>query len=111
MKKRNKDWIDWKVETIITFVIIALTAVWIVVFGKDAQAGGYLGTYHLAPTAEDIVKDDGLVVKRVLDGQVRCYIVITEARMIGFQSSISCVIPEKEEIEIHVRPPESREGR
>jgi hypothetical protein len=79
----------WKFELGAAIVFILLTMLWV----ARAEAG-YEGTYHPERSAEQIVKREGMVIWRIFDGPVRCYIVLTEPRMIGVQSSVSCVIPE-----------------
>jgi len=98
----------WKLELFMSLVFLALTAMWIVVFAQDAQADTYQGSYHPAAESEVVIRKKGMVLHRIIDGPVRCYIVVTEARMIGFQSSISCVIPDKEK---RNESPEPKAGR
>ncbi len=84
-----RDRFTWPIQLLLAAAFLVLAFAW----ASRAEAG-YDGTFHLEPTAERIVKRDGLVLWRILDGPVRCYLLITEARMIGVQSTMSCVIPE-----------------
>ena len=80
------------IEIAIAMVIIGLAGC---IIAGQARAGKYQGDFHIAPHAEKVIKQEGMVLWRIIDGPVRCYVVITDARMIGMQSSLSCVIPEK----------------
>lgn len=107
MSRQNEP-MGWRTEMIITIVIMFMTATWIVFFGKEARSADYRGWFHLEEAAPKIVKGEGMVIRRLIDGPVQCYIVITEARMIGFQSSISCVAADKEKKDVTPQPETGR---
>lgn len=93
----------WRAETAFTLAFILLTILMILFSAEEAY--GY-ETWHAEKLAPPIVKAEGLVVHKLIDGPIVCYIVITEARMIGFQQSLSCVLRSKEK----EHEPEQDEG-
>jgi len=95
--------LGWKLELGLATLFFVLAAVW----ASRAKAD-YEGTYHPAPKAEQIVKREGLVMYRLIDGPVRCYWIVKEVRMIGAQVTLSCVIPDKENED--EQQPQPREG-
>jgi len=95
----------WKLEIALATVFLVLAAIW----ASRSEAGEYQGTYHRVPKAEQIIKREGLVMYRLIDGPVRCYWIVKEVRMIGAQVTLSCVIPDKEN-ENDEQQPQPREG-
>lgn len=85
----------WKLEFVISFIILVLTALWIVFFQAGKANADYTGP-HPEAEAEQVVKRKGMALWRFLDGPVRCYWLITDVRMLGVQTTLSCVVPEQE---------------